>query len=202
MTTPPRPWSLPFTREVLHAVWTAEDGRCERCGRAMDQRVASALRIDPTRNVWTAANLYLVCPDCLWGHPDLLTHSTVALSMHQQLEAVHGPEHATALGQVVLKALRRYGVLVRRSQGQRQYWLPGIGRFQVAEVPAGAPATIELLTLYEAGHRPPRRQARTRGLPKPAQWPVLPPRPLRSPAHTATGHAPPSDEGAPSGTEM
>ena len=34
------------SREVVLAVWAAEDGRCEACSRPMDKRLAKVARLD------------------------------------------------------------------------------------------------------------------------------------------------------------
>ena len=49
--------------EVALAVWEAEDGRCEACGRPMDRTWAKVARVDETRER-TAENLHLLCVDC------------------------------------------------------------------------------------------------------------------------------------------
>ncbi|NMP25221.1 hypothetical protein, partial [Sulfobacillus harzensis] len=72
--------AAPPTGNVRLAVWEAEDGRCEFCGRAMDRRVAAAMprRAQPTDlDDWA-----LVCPFCRQGSRppfiDLKVDKTVA----------------------------------------------------------------------------------------------------------------------------
>ena len=50
-TAPPR-----VTRDVVLAVWEAEDGRCEACTRPMDKRWAKAARLDDSQGYMISIN--------------------------------------------------------------------------------------------------------------------------------------------------
>ena len=149
---PPSPESL--------AVWEAEDGRCEACGRPMDKTCAQVGRDK-------RGERRLVCPDCKDQRPDPLATAVAAPKTAAQLAAALGTT-AEAAGAWLAEGLRRTGVLLRLQEGRRLYWLPGVGVFPlVSNRESGGPPIIgspSTLDLYpEIRSRP---QARTRGLPR------------------------------------
>src|SRR5919199_5508836 len=64
------PASKPAPSPAVLAVWEAEDGRCEACGRPMDKTCARVGRD-------TRGERRLVCPDCKTQQPDPLAVAVV-----------------------------------------------------------------------------------------------------------------------------
>jgi hypothetical protein len=159
------------SRDVVQAVWEAEDGRCEGCTRPMDKRCARVTRVDDTRPERTADNLHLVCVDCKARRPDLLMHMVLAEEVTQRVVGELGPEQAAQASRWLLATLRKYGVILTLGPQWRSYWLPGIGRFRVTPGAAGAPAVVTVETLAPAPQLRIKPQARTRGLPRPTRQP-------------------------------
>ena len=160
------PARSPVSRDVALAVWEAESGRCEACGRAMDRCCARVARVDDARPDWTAGNLHLLCPDCKGRWPDPLAGPLdLAADLASALTAAPGVRGLGADAAEWLRTmLRRHGVLLML--GPRRYWLPGIGMFLLT---AGVNGGVRLrgeLRGPEAILRT-RPQARTRGLPRP-----------------------------------
>lgn len=153
--------------KVKQQVWLAEDGRCQVCGRAMDQRVAQARLYEPRAGV-TMDNAFLLCPVCVRHR-----RSPVPLA---RLKGVLAAEIAGALeldrvaaAEWLRDHLERYGVVVSAHGTQLDYWLPGIGRFRCRKRATKPP----LLTgkIFGGGELLVVPQSRTRGLPRP-EWPV------------------------------
>ena len=160
------PARSPVSRDVALAVWEAESGRCEACGRAMDRRCARVARVDDARPDWTAGNLHLVCPDCKDRRPDPLAGPlTVAPELAAALTTALGvPGLDADAAEWLCIMLRRHAVLLM--PGPRKYWLPGLGTFVLAVGPYGGGRLRGELYGPEAVLRV-RPQARTRGLPRP-----------------------------------
>src|SRR5918911_1604937 len=78
VTRPAQPPSL----EVL-AVWEAEDGRCEACGRSMDKACARTGRDK-------RGDRRLVCPDCKDQRPDPLATAIVGTKTAEHVAAMRG----------------------------------------------------------------------------------------------------------------
>ena len=146
--------------EVL-AVWEAEDGRCEACGRPMDKTCARTGRDK-------RGDRRLVCPDCKDQRPDPLTAAIVAHNTSEHVAAVRGTTLETAATWLA-DGVRAYGVLVRLQGSRRLYWLPGVGVFSL--LLNRGPDRPPLIggPLGTIRPRPEIRiqpQARTRGLPR------------------------------------
>ena len=146
--------------EVL-AVWEAEDGRCEACGRPMDKTCARTGRDK-------RGDRRLVCPDCKDQRPDPLTAAIVAHKTSEHVAAVRGTTVETAATWLA-DGVRAYGVLVRLQGSRRLYWLPGVGVFSL--LLNRGPDRPPLIggPLGTIRPRPEIRiqpQARTRGLPR------------------------------------
>lgn len=159
--------------EIVLAVWTAEDGRCEACTRPMDKRWARVARLDD-RQPRTAENLQLLCVDCKARRPDplktrdLLLGAEVAAQVLGQL----APEQLEGATRWLAGQLKRYGVIVGGGQERRRYWLPGVGTFRVhlADPSTVVVEQVEKLTAQpEVTVKP---QERTRGLPRPDRQPL------------------------------
>lgn len=168
--TQQRPQASP---EDVLAVWTAEDGRCEACGRPMDQRWARVARLDD-RQGWTPEILQLLCVDCKARRPDPLQKATVLLgdAIATQVLGQLTPEQLTLAGRWLGEQLRRYGVIISSGKEFRRYWLPGVATFSV-RIPA--PRTVELVGVEKLAAQPAVRikpQERTRGLPRPDRRPL------------------------------
>src|SRR5919199_40259 len=142
------------------AVWEAEDGRCEACGRPMDKACAQVGRDKHGER-------RLVCPDCKTAQPDPLATAIVSPNTAGQLAAARGttPDAASAW---LTEGLRAAGVLLRLQEGRRIYWLPGVGTFALYLDRPGRPPLIggPLGPLYRELEVRTRPQARTRGLPR------------------------------------
>lgn len=157
------------SRAVCLAVWEAEDGRCELCGRPMDRRVATVTprRAEPgDLDDWV-----LLCPFCHQGSrppfKDLKVDKVVA-SLFSTGLGVPKPQAASWLR----GALDRYGVITQIDRNGVEVWLPGIGRGWVRPRTDAPP-------LLRQWHCPGdtrwevtvKDQSRTRGLPAPARRP-------------------------------
>ena len=157
--------------EVARAVWEAEDGRCEACGRPMDHKWAKFARVDETRER-TAENLHLLCVDCKARRPDVFRQLVLSEAVAAQVVGQLGPEQTEQATRWLRTVLRRYGVLVWVGREARAYWLPGIGTFRVALHADGTAAVVGVDRLVAQPELKVRPQARTRGLPHPDRRPV------------------------------
>ena len=77
------PASKPVPRPATLAVWEAEDGRCEACGRPMDKTCARTGRDK-------RGERRLVCPDCKTQQPDPLATAIVSPKTAAQLAPALG----------------------------------------------------------------------------------------------------------------
>src|SRR5919199_990469 len=93
------------------AVWEAEDGRCEACGRPMDKACAQVGRDK-------RGERRLVCPDCKTSQPDPLAAAVVSPKTAGQLAAALGTT-LDAASAWLAAGLRAAGVLVRLQEGRR-----------------------------------------------------------------------------------
>ena len=162
--------------EVALAVWEAEDGRCEACGRPMDRKCAKFARVDDSRER-TAENLHLLCVDCKARRPDVLSQLVLGEAVAGQVLGQLGPEKTEQATRWLRTVLRRYGVLVWVTRDERAYWLPGIGTFRVALQADGTAAVVGVERLAAQPELKVRPQARTRGLPRPDRRPLTTPVP-------------------------
>ncbi len=170
--------------EVGLAVWEAEDGRCEACGRPMDRSCTRFTRLDHTRADWSADNLQLLCVDCDRRRPDLLTHLVLAGEVAERVVGGLGPEQAEQATRWLRAALRKHGVLVWARAQARAYWLPGIATFRVvAQADGTAAAVVAVTRLAPQPQLKLKPQARTRGLPRPDRRPLLARGPKTAPDH-------------------
>ena len=183
--------------EVALAVWEAEDGRCEACGRPMDRTWAKFARVDDTR-ARTAENLHLLCVDCKARRPDVLRQLVLSEAVAAQVVGQLGPEQTEQATRWLRTVLRRYGVLVWVGRDARAYWLPGIGTFRVELHADGTAAVVGVDRLVAQPELKVRPQARTRGLPRPDRRPLaasVPPGATTS-ERPQPGRAQPSDAAA------
>ena len=164
--------TLKVSSEVALAVWEAEDGRCEACGRPMDRKWAKFARVDDTRAERTAENLHLLCVDCKARRPDVLSRLVLSESVAAQVVGQLGPEQTEQATRWLRTVLRRYGVLVWVGRDARAYWLPGIGTFRVEFQADGTAAVVGVDRLVAQPELKVRPQARTRGLPRPDRRPL------------------------------
>ena len=153
--------SKPVPSPAVLAVWEAEDGRCEACGRPMDKTCAQVGRDK-------RGERRLVCPDCKEQRPDPLAITSVrpktAAHLAEALDTTL--EAATAW---LVEGLREHGVLLRLQPHQRVYWLPGVGCFSLLLAPGPNRPPLIGGPLGKLAPRPEIRikpQAGTRGLPR------------------------------------
>ena len=156
--------------EVVRAVWEAEDGRCEACGRPMDKRCADVALRDKHAEP-TAENVHLLCVDCKARRPDLLTQLVVSPEVEEQVARHLGNILGEGDDHWLLTQLQRYGVIIHSGKQVRTYWLPGIGRFRVAPQEDGTAVVIGVEKLHPQPQLKRKPQERTRGLPKPDRSP-------------------------------
>src|ERR687886_2496353 len=85
------PASKPTPSPAVLAVWEAEDGRCEACGRPMDKTCAQVGRDK-------RGDRRLICPDCKERRPDPLAAAVVSPKTAGQLAETLGrtPDEASA----------------------------------------------------------------------------------------------------------
>ncbi len=185
----PRP-SDRVPRATVQAIWQAEDGRCESCGRPMDRRCAQVSRRDPLGG-WAPANLALLCCDCESRQPGRLRSIAIAPEVLAALPLRPEVGDRLAWTRRLLHARGIYVPLPRWRPPQpphrhRRLWVPGVGWFLVRR-PAGPPPparpvpqpwSVVAVRLHPAPLRvrPPQPQARTRGLPRPDRGPWQRPR--------------------------
>jgi hypothetical protein len=157
---PARPAVKPTPRPAVLAVWEAEDGRCEACGRPMDKTCAQVGRDK-------RGERRLVCPDCKAQQPDPLAAAVVSPKTAAQLAAALGTT-LEAASTWLATGLWTTGVLVRLQEGRRIYWLPAVGIFALYLDRPGRPPLIggPLGPLYRELAIRTKPQARTRGLPR------------------------------------
>jgi hypothetical protein len=142
------------------AVWEAEDGRCEACGRPIDKSCARTGRDK-------RGDRRLVCPDCKDQRPDPLAAAVVGPKTARQVaEALSTTLEAASAW--LTEGLCAAGVLLRVQESWRAYWLPGVGTFGLSLGRPGRPPRIggplgRLAPQPEVRFKP---QARTRGLPR------------------------------------
>ena len=165
---PARPAAKPTPSPAVLAVWEAEDGRCEACGRPMDKTCAQVGRDK-------RGERRLVCPDCKAVQPDPLAAAVVGPKTAGVLAATLGTT-LDAASTWLATGLRSAGVLLRLQDTRRLYWLPGVGIFSlIPNRQRGGPSIIggpvKLEPRPEIRTRP---QARTRGLPRLRQPGVAP----------------------------
>ena len=157
---PSGPASKPSPSPAALAVWEAEDGRCEACGRPMDKACARTARDK-------RGERRLVCPDCKDQRPDPLAAAVVGPKTAEQVaEALSTTLEAASAW--LAEGLRAAGVLLREAGGQRTYWLPGVGKFALYVDHPGRPPLIggPLGPLHRELEVRSKPQARTRGLPR------------------------------------
>jgi hypothetical protein len=157
---PAKATSRPAPSPAVLAVWEAEDGRCEACGRPMDKTCA---RVGRDKR----GERRLVCPDCKTQQPDPLATAVVSPKTAAQLAAALGTT-LEAASTWLTEGLRAAGVLVRLQEGRRIYWLPGVGNFALYLDRPGGPPLIggPLSPLRRELTIRIQPQARTRGLPR------------------------------------
>src|ERR671933_1100093 len=109
--------SKPSLSPAALAVWEAEDGRCEACGRPMDKSCARTGRDK-------RGDRRLVCPDCKEQRPDPLTAAIVAQQTTEHVAAVRGtPLEAAATW--LADGARADRVPVPPEDSRRLCWRPG-----------------------------------------------------------------------------
>ena len=154
------------------AVWQAEDGLCEACGRALDLPCAFFAQVQRRPRVLTTDNLRLLCPDCKARRPDPLYAARVSWPVASALAARLGesPDDAATW---LLDQLRRHAILAGVHKGSRDYRLPGAGTL-LLQSPHAIP--VVSIAQWEAPEGVPqvqaRPQVRTRGLPRPLRQPT------------------------------
>src|SRR5919108_5096026 len=100
---PAEPASKPTLSPVVLAIWEAEDGRCEACGRPMDKTCAQVGRDK-------RGERRLVCPDCKTQQPDPLAVAVISPKTAAQLAAALGTTLEAASAWLA-EGLRTAGVL-------------------------------------------------------------------------------------------
>ena len=170
----------PPRRDVL-AVWRAEDGRCECCGRPMDRRCAKvSRRVKP--GTWIGGNLALLCFDCdsrYMPGQTILSTRRPADEVVSALPVKPGYDRWQVLRALLLK----YGIYIPHNRDhtgkkRRRIWVPRLCRVTLRRVPSppsARPAEWEITSLHvwpEGRLAGPQPQKRTRGLPKPdrSRW--------------------------------
>jgi hypothetical protein len=154
------PASKPTPSPAVLAVWEAEDGRCEACGRPMDKSCARTGRDKRGQR-------RLVCPDCKDQRPDPLAAAVVGPKTAEQVAEALGTTLEAASAWLA-EGLRAASILLREADGQRTYWLPGVGNFALYVDRPGRPPLIggPLGPLHRELDIRVKPQARTRGLPR------------------------------------
>ncbi len=153
--------TLSFPIEVdqsfREAVWQAETGRCEACGRAMDRRIARVIPRnagdDPDPRTWV-----LLCPLCL-HHQRAPFHDAVIDpdTLRQVAEGRQSsPEEAANW---LRDQLDHSAVLLTVFRDRLDCWLPGVGRFHVRVRTHGFPEirlkTLQADTTWQVVESPP-----------------------------------------------
>jgi hypothetical protein len=118
------PASKPTPSLAVLAVWEAEDGRCEACGRPMDKACACTGHDKRGQR-------RLMCADCKERRPDPLAAALVGPKTAGHLAEALGTTLEAASAWLTA-GLRACGVLLRlQDGGGRVYWLPGVGHFSL-----------------------------------------------------------------------
>ena len=154
------------------AVWEAEDGFCEACGRALDLPCAFFAQVQRRPRVLTADNLHLLCPDCKTRRPDPLYATRISWPVASALATRLG-EGPDAAATWLLDQLRHHAILAGVHKGSRDYRLPGAGTL-LLQSPHAVP--VVSVAQWDAPEGVPqvqaRPQVRTRGLPRPLRQPT------------------------------
>lgn len=162
----------PVDKKIIKQVWAAEDGRCEGCGRPMDQRLANVARMD-RQGDFVVENLHLVCIDCfMWNKKGeipfvrqewrVLPNDLPRLAEKLAME----PAHAELW---LIAHVQQFGVLVKEDRFNREFWLPRIGNFRLIKERQGPPHTLKVVSLNDFPELKVKPQACTRNLPK-SKW--------------------------------
>lgn len=157
----------------LMALWAAEDGRCEVCGRPMDRRVAQAILRDPDGPATSDDAWALACPFCAEGTVTPFADTIVPPAIAERLsEGLHLTSEEAVLW---LRAqLDRYGVILRVARHAVEVWLPGIGSGWLYRHRGHSLLRIWRILPGTAWRVIERPQIRTRGLPPPRPAPSRP----------------------------
>jgi hypothetical protein len=162
----------PVDKKIIRQVWESEDGRCEGCGRPMDQKLANVARVD-RQGEFVPENLHLVCIDCFMWHKKKETpfvQEEWRLSPHDLPRLAEKLDMKPDQAEIWLLAhVRQFGVLVKEDRFNREFWLPGIGNFRLIKERQGAPHTLKVVYLADSPKLKIKYQARTRNLPK-SKW--------------------------------
>lgn len=177
-----RPGKYRVPRADVEAVWAAEDGRCECCGRPMDRRCAKASRrIKP--GPWTGDNLALLCYDCDSRYrpgQTILSTRTPDAALLAALRVNPGYDP----WQVLRGLLFHRGIYVphrrdRHGRRRRSIWVPRLCRVTLKQVESlRRPPEWEITSLcvWPGGKvAPAQLQKCTRGLARPDRSPWTPP---------------------------
>ena len=171
---PPQVQEGTIPPDAARAVWDAEDGRCEACGRPSAFACCFFSRVNDKLRDFSADNLHLLCVDCKQRQPDPLQHARVLASLAADLQPRIDPALDAAAW--LVDSLRRCGAVVSIHPTFRMYYLGGVSVFllrnpyrQPCLTAAVRPLKPGPPTLHLQAHLPP--QARTRGLPKPVRTP-------------------------------
>lgn len=122
--------------ETKQIVYRAEDGRCENCKRPMHFRVAFFARVDQTKEDYSADNLHLLCFDCKKRKVDFLHKiETIESSVVESVQQILGIEKKSWTIKWIKDHLLEHGVFWMFRNGDRIYWLPGIGKFTIQKEP-------------------------------------------------------------------
>jgi hypothetical protein len=144
---PRRP--APASQALRYALWWANDGRCERCGRAMDRHLARIRRAYPDRSGSDAWALW--CPWCTEDacFPIAWASITLPPGLIRDLLA-QGPPSWTPpmLPRWFLAVFATGGILVPYRHWPHSLWptatlwVPRIGHVQCTPQPQGQPPII------------------------------------------------------------
>ena len=152
------------TSEETLAIWEAEDGRCEACGRPMDHRIAQIVFRDGV--LPDEQQAALICPLCAHGLGSPFDTARVDKITAEILAAGLKVDKAAA-AQWLRENLETGGVLITASRDSLVVWIPGLGTIKVVRRPDKLP----LMTVLKWHAAAPwivkfMAQAHTRGLPR------------------------------------
>ncbi|WP_053958182.1 hypothetical protein [Sulfobacillus thermosulfidooxidans] len=122
---------------IRDAIWAAETGRCEACGRPMDRRVARVIPRGRNEGL-DPATAVLLCPLCLHHQRPPFQEAVIDADTLRHIAEARQISHEEAAGWLRAQ-LDDAAVLLAVFRDRLDCWLPGIGRFQVRARSQGVP---------------------------------------------------------------